>query len=42
VRVVLDTPASGFRRPWATLSGAVTAWLTLRRVAPALALWAQR
>ena len=42
VRVVLDTPASGLRRPWATLSGAVTAWLALRRTAPALALWARR
>ena len=42
LRVVLDTPASEFRRPWAMLSGAVTAWMALRRAAPALALWARR
>jgi 4-hydroxy-3-methylbut-2-enyl diphosphate reductase len=42
VRVVLDTPASELRRPWAMLSGAVAAWLALRRAAPALALWARR
>jgi 4-hydroxy-3-methylbut-2-enyl diphosphate reductase len=41
VRVVLDTPAREFSRPLATISGAVTAWRALRRLAPALTLWAQ-
>ncbi len=41
VRVVLDTPARELSRPLATISGAVAAWRTLRRLAPALTLWAQ-
>lgn len=41
VRVALDTPARELSRPLATISGAVTAWRTLRRLAPALTLWAQ-
>ena len=41
VRVVLDTPAREPSRPLATAGGAVTAWRTLRRLAPALTLWAQ-
>lgn len=41
VRVVLDTPARELSRPLATAGGAVTAWRTLRRLAPALALWAR-
>jgi 4-hydroxy-3-methylbut-2-enyl diphosphate reductase len=40
VRVVLDTPASGLSRPLALVSGAMLAWRTLRRLAPALTLWA--
>ena len=40
LRVVLDTPAREIYRPLATLSGAVRAWLALRRAAPALASWA--
>ena len=40
VRVVLDTPARGLLRP-ATISGALAAWRTLRRLAPALTLWAE-
>ncbi len=39
VRVVLDTPAHELLRP-ATISGALAAWRTLRRLAPALTLWA--
>jgi len=41
VRVVLDTPARGLCRPPAMVSGAVAAWRTLRRLAPALTLWAE-
>ena len=41
VRVVLDTPSCEISRPLATLAGAVVAWRTLRRAAPALALWAR-
>ena len=41
VRVVLDSPALGLSRPLAVLSGAVAAWRSLRRIAPALTLWAQ-
>jgi 4-hydroxy-3-methylbut-2-enyl diphosphate reductase len=41
VRVVLDTPSREIYRPLATLAGGLQAWLALRRVAPALALWAQ-
>ena len=41
VRVVLDTPAREICRPPATISGAVAAWRTLRRLAPALSLWAR-
>jgi 4-hydroxy-3-methylbut-2-enyl diphosphate reductase len=40
VRVVLDTPECGLSRPLALVSGAVLAWRTLRRLAPALTLWA--
>ena len=40
VRVVLDTPARGLLRP-ATVCGAASAWRTLRRLAPALTLWAE-
>ena len=40
LRVVLDTPDRELYRPLATLTGAVAAWRTLRRAAPALALWA--
>jgi 4-hydroxy-3-methylbut-2-en-1-yl diphosphate reductase len=41
LRVVLDAPGREFHRPLATLAGAVTAWRSLRRAAPALALWAR-
>jgi 4-hydroxy-3-methylbut-2-enyl diphosphate reductase len=40
-RVVLDTPAREIYRPLATLAGGVAAWRSLRRAAPALALWAR-
>jgi len=40
VRVVLDALARGIRRPPAALAGGLTAWRVLRRMAPALALWA--
>jgi hypothetical protein len=40
LRVVLDTPERELHRPLATLAGGVTAWRSLRRAAPALALWA--
>jgi 4-hydroxy-3-methylbut-2-enyl diphosphate reductase len=42
LRVVLDTPAREVYRPLATLAGGVTAWRSLRRAVPALALWAGR
>jgi len=41
VRVVLDTPAPGLSRPPALVCGAVAAWRSLRRLAPALSLWAR-
>lgn len=41
LRVVLDTPEREIHRPWATLAGAIIAWRSLRRAAPALALWAR-
>jgi len=41
LRVVLDTPDRELFRPLGTLAGGLTAWRALRRVAPALALWAQ-
>ena len=41
VRVVLDTPSRGLSRLPVTISGALAAWLMLRRLAPALPLWAQ-
>ncbi len=40
LRVVLDTPARGARRPLAALSAGLTAWRTLRRAGPALGAWA--
>jgi len=41
VRVVLDAPARGLSRLPATIYGVIPAWRTLRRLAPALATWAQ-
>jgi 4-hydroxy-3-methylbut-2-en-1-yl diphosphate reductase len=41
LRVVLDTPERELSRPLATLAGGLAAWRSLRRAAPALALWAQ-
>jgi 4-hydroxy-3-methylbut-2-enyl diphosphate reductase len=41
LRVVLDTPERELHRPLATLAGGVAAWRSLRRAAPALALWAR-
>jgi 4-hydroxy-3-methylbut-2-enyl diphosphate reductase len=41
VRVVLDTPADRLSRPLALASGAIAARRTLRRLAPALPLWAR-
>jgi 4-hydroxy-3-methylbut-2-en-1-yl diphosphate reductase len=41
LHVVLDVPEREFHRPLATLTDAVAAWRSLRRVAPALALWAR-
>jgi 4-hydroxy-3-methylbut-2-enyl diphosphate reductase len=41
LRVVIDTPERELYRPWATLSGAVTAWRSLRMAAPALTVWAR-
>ena len=41
LRVVLDTPAREIHRPLATLAGGLAAWRTLRRAAPALAVWAR-
>jgi 4-hydroxy-3-methylbut-2-enyl diphosphate reductase len=40
LRVVLDTPARELHRPFATAAGGLAAWRSLRRAAPALALWA--
>ena len=41
LRVVLDTPAREGRRPVAALADGLAALRTLRRAAPALALWAR-
>jgi 4-hydroxy-3-methylbut-2-en-1-yl diphosphate reductase len=40
LRVVLDAPGGGLTRVPSQLTGAWAAWRTLRRAAPALAVWA--